>query len=175
MLPEFFDGWPFWLVFGFLFFGAMTRGQAIYWMARVVTEQSLRRARPRSGWRKRAADWLEGEGVGTGIETVRRWGLPAITACYLTVGLQTLILAGAGVLRIGAWGFFLAQIPGSIAWAIIYSTIGWAVWEAAVVTAAGSPWGLLGLGAAAVIVVLVVIRRRAARAAARPAQPPPPA
>lgn len=168
MLPTVFDGWPFWWVFAFLFFGAMARGQIIYWAARVVTEQSLRRARPHSGWGARMADWLEGGRVDAGVGTVHKWGLAAISFCYLTVGFQTLVLAGAGVLRMNAWAFLGAQVPGSLAWAAIYSTIGWAVWEAALVAAAGSPWGLLALLLAGSFGYLLLRRRHRARSGELP-------
>lgn len=160
MLPTFFDGWPFWWVFVFLFLGALARGQIIYWAARVVTEQSLRRARPRSGWGARVADWLEGGKVDAGVGTVRKWGLAAIPFCYLTVGFQTLVLAGAGVVRMNGWAFLGAQVPGSLAWAAIYSTIGWAVWEAAVVAAAGSPWGFIALLLIGILGYVLLRRKR---------------
>lgn len=163
MLPDLFDGWPFWLVFGFLFLGAMLRGQAIYWLARTLTEGTLRRTHPAAGWKLRAARWLQGKDVGRGVDAVRRWGLVAVPLCYLTVGFQTLVLAGAGVVRVAAVPFALAQIPGSIAWAAIYSTIGWAVWEAALLGVAGSPWGIAGVAAVATLLIgtrLLQRRRR---------------
>ncbi|WP_168583530.1 DedA family protein [Gephyromycinifex aptenodytis] len=168
MLPDVFDGWPFWLIFTFLFFGGMARGQCIYWAARIVTERSLRRVRPRTGWGARVAEWLDGAGVDAGAQTIRRWGIAAIPLCYLTVGLQTLVMAAAGVLRINAGAFALAQVPGALAWAAIYSTIGWAVWEAALIAAAGSPWGLVALLGVAALLALLLWRRRRARRCEQP-------
>ncbi|MPV37957.1 hypothetical protein GB881_13035 [Georgenia subflava] len=160
---------PFWFVLAFLYVGATLRGQGIYWLGRVVTEQTLRRTHPHEGWRKRVHDWLQGEGTARGIEVIRRWGLVAIPFAYLTVGFQSMIMAGAGVLRIG-WGrFSLAQVPGALAWAAIYSTIGFAVWEAALAAAAGSPWGIAGIAALLVVgVATFAVHRRRTRHTAVP-------
>lgn len=151
MLPEMFDGWPFVGVFAFMFTLGMLRGQATYWLARTVTQKTLLRGESSDGWRGRMASWLSGKDVNRGAETIRRIGLVAIPLGYLTIGFQTLVLAGAGVLGIRATTFTLAQIPGALAWATIYSTIGWAVWGAAVAAFAGSPMGLLGVALAALI------------------------
>lgn len=160
-MPEFLTGWPFWLVFGFMYLGATVRGQATYWTGRVVTEQTLRRSRPRTGWRRRAHAWLAGEGAERGIEAIRRWGLVVVPFSYLTVGFQTMVNAGAGVLRVSWPLYSVVQVPGALAWALIYSTIGWAVWEAAVAAAAGSPWGLAGIVALAVVLgATALVRRR---------------
>jgi membrane protein DedA with SNARE-associated domain len=166
-VPEFLASWPFWLTFGFLYLGATVRGQAMYWAGRVVTEQTLRRTRPAAGWLRRIHDWLADGGVDRGITAIRRWGLFAVPLSYLTVGFQSMIQVAAGVLRITWPRYSLAQVPGALAWAAIYSTIGWAVWEAALAAAAGSP---LGLGAlVAVVVVLLATfamhRRKERRAA----------
>lgn len=151
---------PFWVAFAALFGIAMARGQATYWIARVVTEQALSHTHPTDGWRARVHRWLQGEGLARGRGSIQRWGLVVIPLCYLTVGLQTLVLAAAGVMRIG-WGrFTLAQIPGGLAWALIYATIGFAAWEAAMAAAAGSPWGLIGISVIVVGVVALVLFSR---------------
>ena len=164
-MPEFLAGWPFWLVFGFLLFGAMMRGQGIYWLGRIATVQTLRRTHPTGGWRLRAHRALNGEGAQRGVEAIRRWGLVIVPLAYLTVGFQSMVMLGAGILRIGWPRFTLAQVPGAIAWAAIYSTIGFAVWNAALAAAAGSPAGIavLVLLVAAIVAVVVVRRRRASR------------
>ncbi|MFH5823493.1 DedA family protein [Georgenia sp. AZ-5] len=165
-MPDFLASWPFWLVFAFLYLGATLRGQAIYWLGRVVTEQTLRHSHPAAGWRLRAYRWLQGEGTARGIEALRRWGLVAVPFAYLTVGFQSMVMAGAGVLRIGWVRFSAAQVPGALAWAVIYSTIGFAVWEAALAAAAGSPRGIAGIGALAVVIAATVVVHRRRHAAA---------
>jgi len=126
-----------WQAFTALYLVATPRGQATYWLARLVTEQADRRIgrghrRGIGGGLAAVRRWLEGESVARGRRAVRRWGLPAVPLCYLTVGFQTLVLAAAGVLRVRWIAFTLAQLPGALAWAAIYTTIGWAAWEALV-------------------------------------------
>lgn len=161
-MPEAFAAWPFEVLFVVLFAAAMVRGQAIYWLARWATTASLRNADP-DGWRGRVASWLDSSAVNRGASMVRRIGVGAVPLAYLTVGLQSAVMAAAGVLKIRPGVFAIAQVPGALAWALIYSTIGWAMWEAVFLTAAGSPWGV-GLGALLVLGALatvVLYRRRA--------------
>lgn len=162
-MPDLFQGWPFWVVFVVFFFGAMARGQAIYWLARYLTGVGLRHAPPR-GWRARTAAWLESPSLDSGAALLRRFGLVAVPLCYLTVGLQSAVLAAAGVVRLNAWAFLLAQVPGSLAWATIYTTIGWALWEATLFALAGSPWGIAALLTLTVLIVTLVVRHRRRRA-----------
>lgn len=142
-MTELFEGWPIQLVFVALFVIAMLRGQLVYWLARSLTSASLRDAR--TGRRARLAAWLDDSGVDHGARLLRRLGLVAVPLCYVTVGLQSAVMAAAGALRIEAWKYTLATIPGSLAWAAIYATIGWALWEAALLAVAGSPWGIAAL------------------------------
>lgn len=164
-LPAFLHGWPYWLVFGFFYALGTARGQATYWAGRVVTEQVLRRTYPVEGWRLRMHTWLEGGGADRGIDALRRSGLVMVPLCYLTVGFQSLVLVGAGVLRI-PWGrFTLAQVPGALAWAAVYSTIGWTVWRVALGAAAG--WPVFFAAVAVVLVVLLDRRLRPRRVGPR--------
>lgn len=150
------------VAFLFLFVVAMLRGQATYWLARAVTVQALRHSRPSEGWQARVHRWLRGDGVARGRSSIQRWGLVMIPLGYLTVGFQTLVLAAAGMLRIGWPAFTLVQVPGALAWAGIYSTIGFALWGASIAALAGEPLALAALVAAVVVVgtTLAVRRRR---------------
>lgn len=159
-MPDFLTELPFWVAFGFLFVGAMLRGQGTYWIGRVATEQTLRRTRPTSGWRLRAHQALSHQGTRTGVAAIRRWGLLVVPVAYLTVGFQSMVMAGAGVLRIPWPRFTLAQVPGALAWAGIYSTIGFAIWTAAIAAAAGSPAGIAVLVAIALLILAVVLLHR---------------
>lgn len=150
------------VAFLFLMLIAMLRGQATYWIARVVTEQALRHTAPSTGWRAGVHAWLGGEGVARGRASLQRWGLVMVPLCYLTVGFQTLVLAAAGMIRMNWLRFTLAQLPGAAAWGLIYSTIGFAVWGAAIAAAAGEPLAVAALVAFVVVVgaTLAVRRRR---------------
>lgn len=174
-MPDFLEGWPFAAVYLFLLFGATCRGQMLYWLGRWAITQTLRRTHPTGGWRKRAHDLLSSDGTDRGIEAIRRWGLVIIPLSYLTVGFQSMVNAGAGVLRIRWWKYSLVQLPGSAAWALIYSTIGFAIWSAAISAAAGSPAGLIVLLVVllAIIAVIAVRTRRRSRGRVREGNLPP--
>lgn len=166
---------PFWIAFTGLYVIVTLRGQGTYWLARVVTEQALRRSHPEHGWWARTHTWLQGERPARGRELIHRWGLVAVPLCHLTVGFQTLVLAGAGMLRIGWLRFTLAQVPGALAWALIYATIGFAVFSAAVAAFAGSPLALAGLIAILIVIIASVAltrRRHRARAPRENVAPP---
>lgn len=161
-MPEFLSGIPFALALTLLSIGAWLRGQLMYWVGRVPTDQALQRTNPTAGRMQRLHAWLAGGGADAGIEAIRRWGLLVVPVCYLTVGFQSMVQAGAGVLRIRWWKYSLVQIPGAIAWGTIYSTIGFAVWEAALAAAAGSPAGIAIIAVVLVALVagVVLVRRR---------------
>lgn len=173
-MPDFLSSLPFAVALTALSIGGWLRGQLMYWIGRIPTEQALRRTNP-TGRMARVHAWLAGGGADAGIEAIRRWGLLVVPVCYLTVGFQSMVQTGAGVLRITWWKYSLAQVPGAIAWGAIYATIGFAVWEAALAAAAGSPVGIaviVVLVGAAVAGALLLRRRRRARALAEqvPAQ-----
>ncbi|MGB5953703.1 MAG: hypothetical protein WBG57_14455 [Ornithinimicrobium sp.] len=157
------EGWAgqsFWLAFTALFLIALARGQLTYWIARRVVEGTLARTHPTHGWRHSVHTWLQGEGLARGRRSIQRWGLIVVPLSYLTVGFQTLALAAAGVMRLRWLWFSVAQLPGAAAWALIYSTIGFAVWQAGVAAAAGSPLALGGLVAIAMVYAATLVSRR---------------
>lgn len=127
---------------------------------------------PPAGRRARVLRLVHTPTARRGLAMVHRFGPFAVTLAYLTVGVQTAVFVGSGLLRMPYLRFTVASLPGAVAWAFIWGTVGLgAVW-AAVRLATASPWGL-----AAVLVVLAVLvtgllrRRRAARepATAEPA------
>lgn len=156
----FWEGQGFVVAFLFLMVVAMARGQATYWLARVVTEQTLRHTAPSVGWRAGVHAWLRGDGVSRGHASLQRWGLVMVPLSYLTVGFQTLVLAAAGMIRIPWLHFTLAQLPGAAAWGLIYSTIGFAMWGAALAALAGEPLAVAALAAVVVVVATTLALRR---------------
>lgn len=170
------QSYPFSLALAFLFLIAMLRGQATYWLTRTVTEQTLRRTRPPTGWRARVHAWLSSTTMGRGRDAVQRYGILAVPLCYVTVGFQTVVLASAGVLRIRWLRFTLAQSVGALAWGLIYSTIGFAFWAAFFEAALTGGVGAV-VGVAAVVIVAVgltyrwYVRRRRRRVDPAPMQP----
>lgn len=160
---DFLTGGPFWLVFASLTVIVFCRAQATYWLGRWATALTLRHARPREGWQRRAVDWLASPSLARGTAAIHRWGLPIIPLSFLTVGFQTVVNAGAGLLRLAWWTYTLAMLPGCVAWAAIYSTIGFAVWEAGLAAAAGTPWGVAGIAAVVLVLVATLLVRRRRR------------
>jgi membrane protein DedA with SNARE-associated domain len=183
-------GWPFWAVVAGLFVVVMARSHLFYWLGRGVLGGARRIVRtPDAGATHAPAAEPAGGDAGhepaprganrrverllglpparRGLALVHRWGPLAVTAAYLTVGLQTAVFVASGLVRMPYARFVVASVPGSVAWAFVWGTVGLgAVW-AAVRLAAASPWALAGvLVLAAAVVVVVARRRRRARVAA---------
>lgn len=180
-------GWPFWAVIAGLFVVVMARSHLFYWVGRGVTSGAARLAdrvpgadddgvADDAGAARDAADRPAGRGAAArarvlrlmrtptarrGLGLVHRFGPLAVTLAYLTVGVQTAVFVGSGLVRMPYPRFLAASVPGSVAWAFVWGTVGLgAVWAAARLATA-SPWGL-----AAVLLVLaglaawLVVRRR---------------
>ncbi|OII09029.1 DedA family protein [Curtobacterium sp. MCBA15_008] len=140
-MPSFLEGLPFWWLVLALFAVVLCRAQATYWLARGAVAGASR-----SRWGR----WLDSAAVRRGSALLDRWGLPVVTLSFLTVGLQTIMNAAAGIARVPWWRYTLAMLPGCVAWAFIYATVGIALFWAVLATFAGSPWGVV------VLVALVV-------------------
>lgn len=119
----------------------LCRAQATYWLARGAVAGASR-----SRWGR----WLDSAAVRRGSALLARWGLPVVTLSFLTVGLQTVVNAAAGIARVPWWRYTVAMLPGCVAWAFISATVGIALFWAVLATFAGSPWGVV------VLVALVV-------------------
>ena len=85
----------------------------------------------------------------------REWGIIASPRCFLTVGIQTAVNAGAGLVRMRWSTYTIAMIPGCVLWALLYGLGTLAVFAAAIRAVAGSPWGWAGL---ALIIALIVAK-----------------
>ena len=84
----------------------------------------LGRAMVAGASRTRFASLMRSRAYLVGSSWINRWGAPAVTLCFITVGIQTAVLLSAGVSRMPYRRFFLALIPGCILWAVIYGTLG---------------------------------------------------
>lgn len=138
-----------WLLFLVVVF---LRAQATYWLARWITQQALDHTHPRKGVAHRLHGWLDGGSAQRGVDSLRRWGTVAVPLSFLTVGAQTVVNAGAGVIRMPAWRYTLAMLPGCAAWALVWTTIGMSAFYAAVGSGLTTGWGVV----AAVVVVLAI-------------------
>lgn len=148
-MSRFLDAGPFVLVYLFLLVVVFCRAQATYWIGYYVTSRLTANV-PEHGWRRRFYSWSEQEAVKNGIATIRRRGWIIIPLSFLTVGFQSVIQFAAGVIRFTPAKYTAAMLPGCLAWALIYSTIGFSVWGALIAAFAGSPAGI------ALLIVLIV-------------------
>lgn len=146
-------------LFIFLFFVVFQRAQLTYWLGRAAAKGALT-ASGKKGLRGKIAAWFEGPVPRSGARLLEQWGIIIIPLCFLTVGVQTAVNAGAGIVRMSWKKYTLAMIPGCIAWSIMYGLGMLAVWMAVVRAAAGSVWGWLGLAAIAAIITAVVLMKR---------------
>ena len=170
-------GLPLAAVLAVLFLIVLARSHATYWAGRALVRGARLGGQKIAGprwWRAmvaRVGAVTASPAAQRGLGLVHRWGPFAVTLAYLTVGAQTAVFAGAGMLRMPYGRFTLASIPGSVAWAVVWGTVGIGAVYGAVALAARSPWALAGLVAAlAVAGALVVRARRAPRRAPTSAQ-----
>lgn len=168
-------GKPFVVVLAVLFLIVLARSHATYWAGRAVVrgaQYGQERIGGPTWWRAmvlRIGAFASSAPARRGMALLHRWGPVAVTLAYLTVGVQTAVFAGAGLIRMPYLRFTLASLPGAAGWAVIWATVGLgAVW-AGLALATRSPWALAGVLVvlAGLVAALVVrSRRRAARAAA---------
>lgn len=128
--------WPVLPTYAFLFVVACARGGATYALARGLRDASMRR-RP----------WAERPAIQRAERLVSRYGAPAVSVSFLTIGVQTAVNAAAGVLRMPLRHYLPALALGAAVWALVYLTLGLAVIRAF--------WG--GRGGLALMIVLLVV------------------
>ena len=134
-------GAPFEIVVAALFCIVLTRANATYWAGRLVA---------RGAGRTRAARWMNTEGYRRAVDRINRWGAPAVSVSFLTIGVQTVVNLAAGATRMPLTRYLPASVVGSIAWAFLYGTVGFVGVEAFGVLWQHSP----ALAVAAVLVTL---------------------
>jgi membrane protein DedA with SNARE-associated domain len=121
-LPGFLQGLPVWLVFTVLALGAYARGNATYWVGR-----GARSGSEHTKWKR----YAETPAIKAAERWVRRMGPPLVSIGFLTVGVQSAINFSAGLLRMPQRTFQPAVIIGALLWSTLYTTVGFAVIEAA--------------------------------------------
>ncbi len=112
---------PFMVTFTFFFIGAMLRGNATYWLGRAVA---------RGVENTRYQKIVRGAMYQRAQRFIARWGMLAVPLCFLTVGIQSAVNATAGVSRMPLRRYLPAVTVGALAWALIYTTIGMAIFYA---------------------------------------------
>jgi membrane protein DedA with SNARE-associated domain len=155
-VPQWVQDGPFAFLYVFLLIVVFLRAQATYWLGRAVAAGMLR-----TRWSRH----FTGPRVTRAIGSIERWGWPIIPLSFLTIGFQSAVNAGAGVIRMRWIRYTLAMIPGCLIWALVYSLGGLAAFQGAVALAARSPWALVAaIALVAVVVSALVVRARRRRA-----------
>jgi len=149
-------GQPFWIAAIALTAVAAVRSQCTYWLGRAVRAGLLR-----GEWAKR----FDNDKINGAIAKLERWGWPLIPLSFFTVGFQTGVNLGAGLIGWRWLKYTLAAIPGWIIWGCLYAAGGLAIFAGAWALIARSPWlGALVLVLVAAAVAFVIWRRRGRRA-----------
>ncbi len=152
-MPSWYEGKPFGVTVAVLFCIVLLRAQGTYWLGRGVRAGVLH---------TRLAAKVTGPRTTRATVALQRWGPPLVTLSFLTVGVQTVVNAAAGLIRMPFLRYTIAMLIGCLAWALIFATVGIAAVEGSIALAARSPLAL-----AAVVLLLLggvalwfVLRRR---------------
>ncbi|WP_029137099.1 DedA family protein [Nakamurella lactea] len=149
-MPNWWQGRPLWIAAIILFVIVFARAQGTYWIGRAARSGSLR---------TRWAPKLTGPRVSSAVRKLNRWGAPLVTVSFLTVGFQTVVNAAAGLTAMRWPRYTLAMVPGCVAWAFIYATVGLAAFDAWLALAARSAWWAWLVAALLAVGVLLLLRR----------------
>lgn len=142
---------PFAVVVGALFIIVMLRANATYWLGRAITAGT-----GRSRWSR----ILETRAYATGARWLNRWGPPAVALSFLTIGIQTMVNLSAGVARMPMRRYLPSVTVGSIIWAFLYGTVGFAGFVAVQRLWQASPALTMGGVVLLVLVLVFVLTRR---------------
>jgi len=118
---DFWRGWPYPVAIVTLFAVVLLRAGATY---------ALGRAAQTGARRTRIARLMARPGFARVQDLVARWGAPLVTASFLTVGIQTLVNLVAGMTQMPLRRYLPALALGSVLWAWLYATVGFATFSA---------------------------------------------
>ncbi|QLQ15622.1 MAG: VTT domain-containing protein [Micropruina sp.] len=112
-------GQPFPVVAAALFVIVLLRASGTYLLGRLAEGAAHRMPRVR--------DLMDRPGYVRAVGRINRWGAPAVSLSFLTIGVQTLVNLAAGATRMPLLRYLPAAALGSVVWALIYATAGsWA-------------------------------------------------
>lgn len=143
-LVESIRAWPWawaWLAF---FAIVLLRAGATYLIGRGIAAGVLRDREP-------------GPKVRRAMEHVQRWGPPAVTVSFFTVGAQTAVNLAAGLARMTGPRYLTGLVPGAAIWATIWATIGMSAFLA--VFSGGSDRAAWAIVLVVVLVVALLLAR----------------
>ncbi len=152
---------PFGVVVLALFVIVMLRANGTYWLGRALAAGARR-----SRWEK----LLESRHYATGARWLNRWGPPAVSLSFLTIGIQTMVNLAAGVAQMPLRRYLPAVTVGCLLWAFMYGTVGFIGWVAVAALWERSPGLTVALLALAVAGVAWALARRDRIPVAAPAE-----
>lgn len=106
---------PWGVVVAILFCIVSARATGTYYIGRAIVAGTAR-----TRWN----NVVESRAYKVGSSWINRWGAPAVTLCFLTVGVQTAVLLAAGISRMPWRKYLIALVPGAIMWGLMYGTVG---------------------------------------------------
>ncbi|GAA4903073.1 hypothetical protein GCM10025789_22350 [Tessaracoccus lubricantis] len=142
---------PLALVVSALFVIVMLRANATYWLGRGIAAGARR---------TRLVRLMESRHYATGERWLNRWGAPAVSVSFLTVGIQTMVNLAAGATRMPLRRYLPAVTVGCIMWAFLYGTVGMIGFRAIGLLWARSPWWVLALALVVAAVAFAIVRKR---------------
>lgn len=134
-----------------LFCIVMARSNGTYWVGRIISRNTAH---------SRARRIVESRPFAAGARWLNRWGAPAVTLSFLTIGIQTMVHLAAGVTRMPLRRYLPAVVAGSVIWAFMYGTVGLVGWYAAIYLWQHSPLLTLAVGGCAVAGIAWALVRR---------------
>ena len=152
---------PFGVVVLALFVIVMLRANGTYWLGRALAAGARR-----SRWEK----LLESRHYATGARWLNRWGPPAVSLSFLTIGIQTMVNLAAGVAQMPLRRYLPAVTVGCVLWAFMYGTVGFIGWMAVAALWQRSPALTVALLTVAVAGVVWALARRDRVPLASPAE-----
>lgn len=116
-----------WLYFIFLFFVVIIRAQIFYWLGRSGAKIISRTTQNKTGFAGWINRFIKRAEIQEGVDAIDKWGLLIIPLSFLTIGFQTFVNTGAGVMRLRWIIYTLAALPGYIIWALFYAYLNAAI------------------------------------------------
>lgn len=157
---SFLAGKSFLFIYLFLFVVVSLRSSATFWLGRYATYLLRKERSSSSPFAQKIQAWARSPRFEAGQRKVAKRGWPLITLCFFTIGVQSVILVGAGLARVKGWHFVAAAFPGWIGWALIYSTVGMVALATLWAAILGSVWAWVAIVACLIIGTCCIVWRR---------------
>ena len=143
-MKEWFDALPIEVALAFMWVVGIVRTSIVYALGALAAEGGARLDRIRKA--------MDSPLYRKARRLINRWGVIAVSLCFLTVGLQTAVIITTGFTKMPLRRWVPAMLVGTFMWACIYTTIGFAILAALGL----EPW-MFPLALAIVITVMVIV------------------